>query len=179
MKTINDIHSVYQYLMETYKHLSQLNDRMAPGYLNDIFRHVKSEHLPRYGTNAYRALVLLSDGLPHDIWELWLWVASPAGPRSALQTLTNERDGLLWLIENVNQGGHGVYQLAALHLEGSQSSDAKARLKANGRFLDRSEVIAIAGAKLLPEVTEKKQRFLSDHPEFKYGFGPARPMPDL
>lgn len=179
MIAIQDMSSLFNHLSERYQQLSELSGRMKPGYLEGIFRHVPARDIPKHGTKAYRALALLSDGLPHDVWELWLWLASPAGPRSAIQALTNERKGggYLWLIENINDSGPAVYQLAALHLEGTPEADARARLLARKRWLERSENLADSEARRRPEIKEKKARFLSDHPEFR--FGPSGPLSEV
>ncbi len=155
-------------------------ERCKPGYLKQVFPHIPADKFPKYGTKAYWLLVLLSDGQPHDIWVIWLWLCSPAGPRSPLQTLTNERGHQLWLINNLSEKGKpGIYQLDIAHLNGSALDDELARIECLLKYLENSENLNDKAAKRLTEVQEKKRRLLEEHPN-RYGQqGPAKPLPDL
>lgn len=158
--------------------LRAMDERSKPGYLLTIFPHVPPERFPQYGTKAYWLLVLLSDGLPHDIWTIWIWLASTAGARSALQTLTNERGNYYWLIHNIAASGPAIYQLDSLHLSDSGLDDTMARLDAELLYLERSESLNQGAIKRLPEVQEKKRRLLSQNPG-RWSDKPARPLPEL
>lgn len=154
-------------------------ERGKPGYLQEVFPHIPADKFPKYGTKAYWLLVLLSDGQAHDIWVIWLWLASPAGPRSPLQTLTNERGHQLWLINNLSEKGKpAVYQLDIAHLNGSALDDELARIECLLKYLENSENLGDNAAKKLPEVRDKKRRLLEEHPN-RYGQGPAKPLPNL
>lgn len=154
-------------------------ERGNPDYLQKVFPHISADKFPKHGTKAYWLLVLLSDGQPHNIWVIWLWLASPAGPRSPLQTLTNERGHQLWLINNLSEKGKpAVYQLDIAHLNGSALEDELARIDSLLKYLENSESLNEQAAKRLSEVKEKKQRVLEEHPT-RYGQGPAQPLPNL
>lgn len=178
------------YALQTFfAMLSGLNERLQriakerskPGYLQERFPQIPADKFPREGSFGYLLLVLLSDGLPHDIWEIWLWLGSPAGPRSPLQNLTNERGNKLWLIHNLSEKGKpAVYQLDIAHLNGSALDDVLARADSLMKNLENSEILDENAAKRLPKVKEGIRRLQEEHPN-RYGQRnePPKPLSDL
>lgn len=180
MNHLYEIQTFFNTLKVFFESLEEIaEERGKPGYLQKVFPHIPADKFPRYGSQNYWTLVLLSDGQPHDILEIWLWVASPAGPRSPLQTLTNERGHQLWLINNLSEKGKpAVYQLDIAHLNGSALDDELARIECLLKYLGNSENLNEKAAQRLAEIRKKKIVVLEEK-QNRYGQGPAKALPNL
>jgi len=112
----------------------------AKGATLDALSHVSREYLPSLGTQSYKVLAVLADGLEHGRDELCL-ALSGADPRSALQALRGQAHGF-WRIPNLGIS-KGLYRLDSRHLEQDHQKDEVARLEAelelSGRSLNQAE----------------------------------------
>jgi hypothetical protein len=173
IRTIQHILKQTNELANLADSFKQMEERLRPGYLEKCFPHIHPKYFPKFSTQGYLFLALLSDKKAHGVWELLIWTGSTAGIRSALQLLTNSidtnRNGYHWHIINDNDGTSkpASYRLSELHFSGCKLDDAKARVIAEKQYLKRRKEIAIEGVHNAPKVAEEIATFEHENPHIK------------